>query len=297
MTIPESQLITWSHQGSVIQSSTTYNTIKNVLEANDAPYAGKAYSVFLQGSYANDTNIYAESDVDIVIKLDDCWQSDLTALPQEEKDAYKSAFVDATYTHIDFKRDVLKVLTANYGSDVKAGGKAIAIAARGNRRNADVIAAIQFRRYYKFRSAYDQSYDEGICFYNAASERIANYPKQHSTNLTRKHQDTDEWLKPMVRVFKNLRGKLVDDGNIQAGVAPSYFLEGLLYNVPSYKFTTSFQDCFVSAINWIQNEADKSKLVCANEQYYLLWDNSHTSWPKANCEMFLNSAIEVWNKW
>jgi tRNA nucleotidyltransferase (CCA-adding enzyme) len=121
MTIPESQLETWSHQGSITQSSATYNSIKNVLEASTAPYAGKTYSVFLLGSYGNDTNIYAESDVDIVIKLDDCWQSDLSALTQEEKDKYKSAFIDATYTHVDFKRDVMKVLTDQYGSDVKPG--------------------------------------------------------------------------------------------------------------------------------------------------------------------------------
>src|SRR5262245_4714439 len=178
MAIPESQLETWSHQGSVAQSKATYNAIKNVLEAADTPYASKSYSVFLQGSYGNDTNIYAESDVDIVIKLDDCWQSDLEALPQDDKDAYKNAFVDATYTHVDFKRDVLKVLTDTYSSDVNTGDKAIAIDSYGNRRNADVITAIQFRRYYKFKSKYDQSYDEGICFYNGAGERITNYPRQ-----------------------------------------------------------------------------------------------------------------------
>ena len=36
------------------------------------PYADKNLKVFLQGSYGNDMNIYAESDVDIVIRLDDC---------------------------------------------------------------------------------------------------------------------------------------------------------------------------------------------------------------------------------
>lgn len=297
MAIPESQLDTWSRQGSVTQSAATYNTIKNVLEDSTAPYAGKSYSVFLQGSYGNDTNIHAESDVDIVIKLDDCWQSDLSALAQEQKDKYDKAFVSATYTHVDFKRDVLKVLADQYGSDVKAGDKAIAIAARGNRRKADVIAAIQFRRYYKFNGIYDQSYEEGICFFNSAGERIANYPKQHSANLTRKHQDSCKWPKPMVRVLKNLRGKLVDDATLKSGIAPSYYLEGLLYNVPNDKFTTSYQNCFVKAMNWIQKEADKSKLICANEQYYLLWDNSHTSWPKANCETFLTAAINLWNNW
>lgn len=297
MAIPESQLDTWAHQGSVTQSAATYNSVKNVLEASTTPYAGKKYSVFLQGSYGNDTNIYAESDVDIVIKLDDCWHSDLSQLTQDEEDRYDNEYVSATYTHADFKRDVLKVLTARYGSDVTPGDKAIAIAASGNRRKADVIAAVQFRRYYKFNGVYDQSYDEGICFFNSEGERIANYPKQHSTNLTRKHQNSDMWLKPMVRVLKNLRGKLVDDGILKAGIAPSYFLEGLLYNVPDDKFDTSYQDCFINAMNWIQKEADKSNLVCASEQYYLLWDNTHTSWPKANCGAFLNAAIKLWNDW
>jgi tRNA nucleotidyltransferase (CCA-adding enzyme) len=98
MPIPESQLETWSHQGSITQSSNTYNSIKNVLEASTTPYAGKNFKVFLQGSYGNDTNIYAESDVDIVIRLDDCFHSDLESLSEAEKAAYKQSFSDATYT-------------------------------------------------------------------------------------------------------------------------------------------------------------------------------------------------------
>ena len=37
MAIPESQLDTWSHQGSIVQSCNTYNTIKNALEAVNLP--------------------------------------------------------------------------------------------------------------------------------------------------------------------------------------------------------------------------------------------------------------------
>ena len=184
MTIPESQLETWSHQGSVTQSSTTYNSIKKVIEATKTPYISKQYSVFLQGSYGNDTNIFAESDVDIVIKLDSAFKSDLTELSQDEKNAYKSAYEDATYCYVDFKKDVIGVLIDSYGSDVKVGNKAIAIAAQGNRRKADIIASIQFRRYFKFRSKFDQSYEEGICFYNSKGERMANYPIGLSTSLS-----------------------------------------------------------------------------------------------------------------
>jgi hypothetical protein len=297
MGIPESQLETWSHQGSITQSSNTYNTIKNALEGTDTPYANKTYKVFLQGSYGNDTNIYAESDVDIVIRLDDCWQSDVSHLSDLDKASYKEAFVDAKYGHVALKRDVLQVLTDRYGGAVKAGSKAIAIAANGSRRKADVIVAVQYRRYYKFKSTADQSYDEGICFWNSDGTRIANYPKQHSANLTRKHQETNKWLKPMARILKNLRSRLVDDGLMEAGIAPSYYLEGLLYNVPTNLFGRTYQESLANAINWIHNEADKDKLLCANEQYYLLRDNAHTCWSRANCDAFIAAAIELWNDW
>ncbi len=297
MPIPESQLETWSHQGSITQSSNTYNTIKSVLEASTTPYAGKNFKVFLQGSYGNDTNIYAESDVDIVIRLDDCFHSDLESLSDDEKSAYKQAFSDATYTHTDFKRDVLSVLEDQYGSAVKTGDKAIAIDASGSRRKSDVIVATQFRRYFKFLSASDSEYVEGICLFNAAGERIANYPKQHSANLTAKHQASSKWLKPMVRVLKNIRSRMVDEGLIKAGVAPSYYIEGLLYNVPNEKFTHSLEDCMVNILNWYRQDAAKTDLVCANEQYYLLRDGYHTCWSQTDCDALVEAAVDLWNQW
>ncbi|CAJ0797163.1 nucleotidyltransferase domain-containing protein [Ralstonia holmesii] len=297
MAIPESQLETWSHQGSITQSSNTYNTVKGVLEANTTPYASKNFKVFLQGSYGNDTNIYAESDVDIVIRLDDCFYSDLHSLPEDERAAYKLAFGDATYTYADFKRDVLSVLQGQYGAAVKAGDKAIAIDANGSRRKSDVIVATQFRRYSKFRSADNSEYVEGICFFNAAGERIANYPRQHSANLTTKHQASSKWLKPVARVFKNMRSRMIDKGLIKAGIAPSYYIEGLLYNVPNEKLTSSYQDCVVNTLNWYRQEAQKSELVCANWQYYLLRDGVHTCWPQTNCDAFVEAAVKLWNGW
>ena len=266
-------------------------------KANTTPYAGKNFKVFLQGSYGNDTNVYAESDVDIVIRLDDCFHSDLKSLSEDEKSAYKDAFNDATYTHVDFKQDVLSVLEGQYGSAVKAGDKAIAIDASGSRRKADVIVATQFRRYFKFRSTDDSEYVEGICFFNAAGERIANYPKQHSANLTSKHQGSSKWLKPAVRVLKNMRSRMVDEGLIKAGVAPSYYIEGLLYNVPPDKLSRSYENCIVNILNWYRQDASKTDLVCANEQYYLLRDGHHTCWSQSNCDAFVEAAVDLWNQW
>lgn len=118
MGIPEDQLKTWAKLGSVQGSSKTYNLIKEALEEDVAPYSGKDVSVFLQGSYGNETNIIGETDVDVVIQLRDCWQSDSSELNEEQKTAYKYAYPNATYGHVEFKNDVLTVLRNEYGKDV-----------------------------------------------------------------------------------------------------------------------------------------------------------------------------------
>jgi Nucleotidyltransferase domain len=164
MAIPEAQLKTWSGQGSITQSKDTYATIKKALEASNTLYADKKYEIFLQGSYGNDTNVYADSDVDIVIKLNSCFFRDLTRLPAEQQAAYKSWFTDAAFGYNDFQIAVTAALKARFADDIQLGAKAIWIKPNGGRRNADVLVALQFRRYHEFHSDSNQRHEEGIGF-------------------------------------------------------------------------------------------------------------------------------------
>ena len=307
MAIPESQLETWSHQGSVKQSSTTYATIKRALEASDTKYATKEFEVFLQGSYGNDTNIYAESDVDVVIRLDSMFYYSLDALTPAERADFETAYPGtATYTYSEFKNYVASALEKSFEKPVTPGQsaekvvgpgkKAIKIKAEGNRRSADVVPACQYRRYRNFSIFNTEDFEKGICFFTASWHRVVNYPKQHSDNCTAKHQATVTWFKPTVRILKNLRNKLIDGDLLEEGIAPSYFLKGLLYNVPKDKFGRSYGDTIVNSFNWIL-KADRSKFVCANEQYYLIGDSSAVQWPAANCDLFLVALKQLWNGW
>ena len=63
-------------QGAAIGSRDTYATVQRALEAAGTGYSGSNYKVFLQGSYGNDTNIWAESDVEVVIRLDSIYYYD-----------------------------------------------------------------------------------------------------------------------------------------------------------------------------------------------------------------------------
>ena len=297
MAIPESQLETWSHQGSITQSSDTYATVRRSLEAPTTAYAKRGFKVFLQGSYGNDTNIYAESDVDVVIRLDDTFYYDSSALTAEEQAALHAAFDGtARYSYSDFKKDVVAALQASFSSDVNAGKKAVVIAASSSRRKSDVIVATEFRRYRSYTVSRPNDYASGICFFTNAGDRVANYPKQHAENLTEKHQVGNQWLKPTIRILKNMRGRMEADGLLAAGVAPSYFLEGLLYNVPNGKFGSSYERTLVEVINWL-TAVDRTPFVCANEEYYLLRDVAHVCWRPADCDTFLAALVKFWKDW
>jgi len=296
--IPESQLETWSHQGSIAQSRDTYQTIRTALQDSRAAYADKSFNVFLQGSYGNDTNIYAESDVDTVIRLDSIMRSDLSVLPSEQQAAYHQAFAQATYTFSEFKAGVTTRLSNAFGAgNVTPGNKAIAIKASGARRSADVVVCYQYRRYIRFLSVNNQEYVPGVIFPSTSSGEIINYPKSHSDNCTTKHQSTNSWFKPMVRIVKNMRSRLVNDGVIAKDVAPSYYIEGLLYNVPNVNFVADQAQAVYNVLYWLATTVDRTNFVCANERYYLLRDNDPVCWPIANGPAFINAVVNLWDGW
>src|SRR5262249_7394272 len=99
-----------------------------------------------------------------------------------------------------------------------------------------------------------------------------------------------------VRVFKNMRNRMIEKGALKEGVAPSYFIEGMLSNVPSHKFGRSYQDTVVGCYDWII-EADRTQLTCANGLHWLVRDNERTSWPTANCQTYLDAVRTFWKNW
>jgi hypothetical protein len=298
MAIPEAQLDTWSKPGSQTQSKNTYATIKGALEAEDASYAGRSCSSFLQGSYGNDTNVYADSDVDVVMRVGSIYYYDLSRLSPAEQAAFNSALGGgAAYNLLEFRRDVIAQLKKKFDPNVDTSGKkAVMVKANGSRRDADVVVCANFRRYYKFASVGNESYAEGICFDTPDGTRIDNFPKQHSDNCTTKHQDTSQWFKPTVRIFKNMRNRMIQDNMIKNGLAPSYYLEGMLYNVPNDKFGNSYVTTVSNCINWLWT-ATRNDLICANGMFFLLRDGSQVMWSPGNFEEFLKATVKLWNEW
>lgn len=297
MSISEAQLETWSKVGSQTQSKDTYATIRGALTANAAPFAGHV-DVFLQGSYGNDTNVFGkDSDVDVVAQSDQAYFYDITRLTPQQQAAYNADSGGiVSYPFQTFRNDVIRILKEKFGSDVETSHKkALKIKANGNRRGADVLVCQNFRLYRTFTGT-PNDYDTGIAFLTTDGKRIENYPRAHSVSLTAKHQLTDSWLKPTIRILKNMRNRLIDDGKLQDGVAPSYYIEGLLWNAPEANFGKDYNTTLFNCLKWMSTVGEDA-LSCPNGMSWLIGDNSQTKWPATNYRAFKAAVIDLWNNW
>lgn len=296
MAIGEAQLETWSAQGSIQQSAATYKTIGGVLNDTGSPYYLKNFDTFLQGSYGNDTNVWADSDVDIVIRLSSIFYSDTSELTPNDKANYDSGRSPTEYSLEKFKAEVAGWLTKNFGNSVDGTGKAIYVPGSGSRRDADVLACAEHRHYTSYPSYGEPGYLDGIVFWTKDNTKIVNYPKQHSANCTTKHQSSNGYFKPTVRIFKNIRNRMIADGRLQEGIAPSYFIEGMLWNVPNNLFGSSFQQTVINCFNHLYGMQDKSRLTCANGIHWLLRDGHPVCWPPNNHGIFMEAFKKYWNE-
>jgi hypothetical protein len=271
LAIPEAQFDTWSHQGAIDSSKKTYASVQCALgQSQRLPIHN--YDIFLQGSYGNDTNIRSDSDVDLVVTLNDAFRQDVSQLTPSELFLYNSSFSTATYAFPQFRKDVLDQLNSYYGRPLVTEGKnSIKLQPASGWLGADVIVCLDYRRYIRFNGLHDQSFVQGIAFDRTDGVSITNYPKLHSANCTSKHKATGGWFKPTVRIFKNMRRRLVETSVLASGVAPSYFIECMVYNVPNECFGRTLQSTVLDAMVWI-SKADTSKFVCASGQTYLFGD-------------------------
>lgn len=236
MAITDQQINAWTAQGATQQSSQTYSAVKTALDTFRGWESGTDKEVYLQGSYGNQTNIRGNSDVDVVIELSSTFMPETSKLTQPERELYDRNKIPGTYAYDNFRNDVFKALSAAFPGRVTWGNKCINVGSEGERLNADVVPAYEYRDYKHYRSSSDRSFDRGIWFKtNQAPQRIViNYPRLHLENGRSKNTDsrTSGNFKPLVRAFKNARDHLIGEGILRDRITPSYFLECLIYNIP-----------------------------------------------------------------
>lgn len=293
MAIPERQLETWSHQGATASANAIYNRIRAALK-NDATLSTRDFDVFLQGSYRNSTNIRGDSDVDVVAMLTETYMPNYSELDAHTRVVVEGRVSPATYMLDDFRCDVSNAIRRAFPNhNITEGGKSIKIPGTSNNIPADVVPCLEYRLYYKTQSGL-VCYAPGVWLKDfRRNHRVNSFPKQSYDNGVAKHWRTNEWYKRTIRIFKNARGWMEDNGLIQSGTASSYTIECLLYNVPDQKFGNSYGGTFFNVLNWLIN-ADLKNFVCQNGIQYLFRNDRRNL---ANAHAFICGLIRMWNHW
>jgi hypothetical protein len=265
-----------------------------------APFANRKFKVFLQGLYENDSNTHGESDVDTVIMLTSTFHYSLNRLNPQEVQNFQAAYpTTATYDMADFKREVTAWLQREYTGYVDATrNKVIAIDRNGRLpREADVLVCAEYKNYWGFANIDDKtSYTRGVKFYDRNNNPIVNYPELHSERCSDKNKETGGAFNPMVRILKSMRRRLIEDRLLADGVAPSYYIEGMLSNVPTPNFVATHEATVLNCLRWLYT-CDRSTLRCAHRMSPLTGDNSPTAWPLADCNTFINALANYWDSW
>lgn len=299
MAFSETQLETWANQGATASSASTYNSIKTCIEGhnwND----DVSYDIYLQGSYKNSTNIRGDSDVDVVVEFSSVFYSNKHELPPEQLNEYNEYYSDGKYTLESFKQAVIGRLKKYYGeSYVKVGNKSIKVFANSGRLDCDVICCVEYREYNSFSKSNTSDYAKGIVFWtNETNDKVVNFPRLHFDNGASKNQNCYSNYKPSIRIIKNMKSRLVNNVVITSSLAPSYFIECFMYNMPNSDFQNRTHYSRILAIlNTFHDYTDTElqDLICQNRQRYL-FGVSDQQWNVDDCKKFRTQLIKFWNE-
>jgi hypothetical protein len=298
MPIPSSQLDTWSHQGGTTDSSAAYASIRTALLKSSSPLANRGIDVFLQGSYANTTNIYGDSDIDVVVLYPNTFHKDMSALTPTQQQLHESIFPLATYQWSHLRSDVLDALQSHFGvAAVTQAKKSIKVVTSNGRKPSDVVPAVQFRRYATLVDQNSLTAHWGIQFFDSSNNPIVNYPKYHMQRGEDKNQAsrTGGKYKPTIRIFKNFRNYLIDRNLLARGVAPSYYIECALFNVLDGLFVGQYNATIPSILNYLLNTPYAGFL--AQNGVTQLIGAGPTQWSASDFSTFVVAAKNAWDNW
>jgi hypothetical protein len=251
---------------------------------------GMNVAVFAQGSYRNRTNVRQDSDADICVCYDGIYFPDFPSGMTLADIGHKSA----TYTFARYKDLVGTALVSRFGaSHVSRGKKAFDIHENTYRIDADAVACLEYRKYFR-DSLGAIRYYKGIALNpDGGAPLVTNFPQQQYDNGVSKNDGTSRRFKALTRIVKALRNEMADNGNTTAKAMPSFLLECLVWNWPSTKFDASnWRDMALKFFTDAWN-ATRTAEGCAHwmeENNIKKLFGAHNSWTREQVNAFAAAA-------
>ena len=258
---------------------------------------GVRYRTYLQGSYRNNTHLRRQSDVDVVVELTSLPIRDGSQLPDSQKRLLKRTFPDLEYGWRQFRRDVLRAITDSFGaSRVKEGKKTLKLVMESPDIPVDVVVAVRYLKYSEYSGQGSYKNVEGLGLYLPTERRwTVSYPHIHRRNGIRKEKATNWWFRSCIRIIKNARAQLVEEGRLGPATARSYQIESLLYNVPDRLLAGSYQSAYSSALYWLRGN-ELSRFSCQNK-LVPMFDGGPDSWDKKDARTLIDALVKQYEDW
>lgn len=293
-------LTTWSKGPSKTEQEKCENAEKQIRKAIDASerLSKMDITVFAQGSYRGRTNVRLDSDVDINVRLNTTYFCDYP----EGKTDKDFGLTAGSISYADFKELVGAALVARFGkSGVTRGKKAFDVHENTNRIDADVVATFVHRRYTGREDWDGPHFLKGTAFIPDNGGIVKNWPEQNFDNSKRKHEDTGERYRKLVRIMKLLRNEMQEAKVPEAMNVPSFLIECLVWNTPNDKFGldgwfgslplyTDLKNVIIATYNGTKTDEACNEWGEVNELKYLF--RLGQPWTREQANKFL---VACWN--
>lgn len=284
----EVTLNNWRYPASDTEETKLANAEKMVREAiaDSEELKNKSTEIFGQGSYANDTNVKINSDIDINVCLSDTIFIQIPEGKKQEDFGYS----DSDYKFSEYKDAVERALVKKFGrKDVIRNDKCITVLANTYRVEADVVPTFKYNRH-------DDNGGKaiGTKFITDEGYPVINYPLQHIENGKLKNSQTQRRFKRLTRIFKRLRYKMIEDKIPVSDNITSFLIECLLWNVPNKVFndydtwTERLKQSIIFLYNNTKEDKDCKEWGEVSELLYLF--HSGRKWSREDVNSFLLQA-------
>lgn len=284
----EETLNNWRYPASDTEETKLANAEKMVREAiaDSEELKNKSTEIFGQGSYANDTNVKINSDIDINVCLSDTIFIQIPEGKKQEDFGYS----DSDYKFSEYKDAVERALVKKFGrKDVIRNDKCITVLANTYRVEADVVPTFKYNRH-------DDNGGKaiGTKFITDEGYPVINYPLQHIENGKLKNSQTQRRFKRLTRIFKRLRYKMIEDKIPVCDNITSFLIECLLWNVPNKVFndydtwTERLKQSIIFLYNNTKEDKDCKEWGEVSELLYLF--HSGRKWSREDVNSFLLQA-------
>lgn len=281
----ENLLNGWTGPSSTTEQDKQQRTERMVKEAvkAHAQFNDCLPSVYATGSYPNNTNVKADSDVDIAVQ---CHEAEYYG---EETESVRPKYT-GIWTPTKLRDELGAALRAKFPSQVDdSGSTAFRINSSTARVDADVIPCFDYRYYFSSGGSC-----EGTKVFRKSGYGFENYPAQHLENGKSKNTRTGTRYKKAVRILKRVENAMVEKGVHRE--VQSFFVESLVYNCPDRIFTRptwadTVRDILVHVWNSLQGDEpseSSDRWLEANDCKYLF--HLFQKWTRADGRDFAEAA-------